>query len=215
MAGTARFTAPLHHPALVCPDVYVYARRSPAYSFQYALAVLVRRLIPELFLCQTLTGSIHLRRNLRRTAWAATAYREPDYPIRLFLFGTVRLKYLALVVIVTDLLFITSSNAGGHIAHLGGALAGLWFAASLSKGADITAWINKSLDAVTALFSFKPRKPKMKVHYGTERQKDYNYNARKKAQSDEIDRILDKLKKSGYESLTTEEKKSLFDASKR
>ena len=76
---------------------------------------------------------------------AATAYREPDYPIRLFLFGTVRLKYLALVVIVTDLLFITSSNAGGHIAHLGGALAGLWFAASLSKGADITAWINKSL----------------------------------------------------------------------
>ena len=146
---------------------------------------------------------------------AATAYREPDYPIRLFLFGTVRLKYLALVVIVTDLLFITSSNAGGHIAHLGGALAGLWFAASLSKGADITAWINKSLDAVTALFSFKPRKPKMKVHYGTERQKDYNYNARKKAQSDEIDRILDKLKKSGYESLTTEEKKSLFDASKR
>ena len=146
---------------------------------------------------------------------AATAYREPDYPIRLFLFGTVRLKYLALIVIVTDLLFITSSNAGGHIAHLGGALAGLWFAASLSKGADITAWINKSLDAVTALFSFKPRKPKMKVHYGTERQKDYNYNARKKAQSDEIDRILDKLKRSGYESLTTEEKKSLFDASKR
>mgnify|MGYP000144942519 FL=1 len=45
--------------------------------------------------------------------------------------------------------------------------------------------------------------------------KDYDYNARKKAQSDEIDRILDKLKKSGYESLTTEEKKSLFDASKR
>ena len=45
--------------------------------------------------------------------------------------------------------------------------------------------------------------------------KDYDYNAHKKAQSDEIDRILDKLKKSGYDSLTTEEKKSLFDASKR
>ena len=139
---------------------------------------------------------------------AATAYREPNYPIRLFLFGTIRLKYLALIVIGTDLLFITSSNAGGHIAHLGGALAGLWFAASLSKGADITAWINKSLDAVSSLFNSKPRKPKMKVHYGTDKLKDYNYNARKKAQSDEIDRILDKLKKSGYESLTTEEKKS-------
>lgn len=73
----------------------------------------------------------------------ATAYREPNYPVRLFLFGTIRLKYLALIVVLTDLLFITSSNAGGHIAHLGGALAGLWFAASLSKGTDITAWLIK------------------------------------------------------------------------
>lgn len=146
---------------------------------------------------------------------AATAYREPNYPIRLLLFGTVRLKYLALIVIGTDLLFITSNNAGGHIAHLGGALAGLWFAAGLSKGTDFTSWINKILDVVVSLFSFKPRKPKMKVHYGTNRQKDYDYNTRKQVQSEEIDRILDKLKKSGYESLTTEEKKNLFDASKR
>lgn len=146
---------------------------------------------------------------------AATAYREPNYPIRLFLLGTIRLKYLALIVIGTDLLFITSNNAGGHIAHLGGALAGLWFTAGLSKGRDITAWINKILDALVFLFSFKPRKPKMKVHYGVNHQKDYDYNARKKAQSEEIDHILDKLKKSGYESLTTDEKKSLFDASKR
>lgn len=64
----------------------------------------------------------------------ATAYREPNYPVRLLFFGNVRLKYLALIVVLTDLLFITSSNAGGHIAHLGGALAGLWFAASLNKG---------------------------------------------------------------------------------
>ena len=100
-----------------------------------------------------------------------------------------------------DVLFITSDNAGGHIAHLGGALAGLWFAASLSKGTDLTRWINGVADGVAGLFR--------------DRQKDYDYNARQKAQSDEIDRILDKLKKSGYESLTTEEKKSLFDASKR
>lgn len=148
----------------------------------------------------------------------ATAYREPNYRVQLLLFGAVRLKYLALIVVATDLLFITSSNAGGHIAHLGGALAGLWFAASLKKGTDITAWINKAIDAILALFERKTwqRKPKMKVHYGNSnaaRQKDYDYNARKKAQSDEIDRILDKLKKSGYESLTTQEKKSLFDAS--
>lgn len=150
---------------------------------------------------------------------AATAYREPNYRIQLFLFGVVRLKHLALIVIGTDLLFITSSNAGGHIAHLGGALAGLWFAASLSKGKDLTIWINRLLDSFMSLFQKKAwkRKPKMKVHYGgqTSRDKDYDYNARKKAQSEEVDRILEKLKKSGYESLTTEEKKSLFDASKR
>lgn len=146
---------------------------------------------------------------------AATAYREPDYPIRLLLLGTIRLKYLALVVIGTDLLFVTSENAGGHIAHLGGALAGLWFASALGRGTDIVRWINGALDAVSSLFSPRPRKPKMKVHYGTGRQQDYDYNARKKARTDEIDRILDKLRKSGYDSLSTEEKKSLFDASKK
>ena len=52
---------------------------------------------------------------------AATAYREPNYPINLLLIGTIRLKYLALIVIGMDVLFITSDNAGGHIAHLGGA----------------------------------------------------------------------------------------------
>ena len=119
-----------------------------------------------------------------------------------------------------SVLSITSSNAGGHIAHLGGALAGLWFAASLSKGTDLTSWINWILDGFASLFQKKTwkRKPKMKVHYGnsaTGRKKDYDYNAHKKAQSDEVDRILEKLKKSGYDSLTTEEKKSLFDASKR
>lgn len=148
---------------------------------------------------------------------AATAYREPNYPIRLLLFGTIRLKYLAIIVILIDLMQATSNNAGGHIAHLGGALAGLWFAASLKKGVDITTWINKPIDAIRSLFDKKTwqRKPKMKVHYGgnTSRQKDYDYNTQKKEQSEEIDRILDKLKKSGYQSLSTEEKKSLFDAS--
>lgn len=146
---------------------------------------------------------------------AAAAYREPNYRVGLLFLGTVKLKYLALVVIGLDLLFITSDNGGGHIAHLGGALAGLWFASALSKGTDITKWINRLCDALVSLFSPRPRKPKMKIHYGTDRQKDYDYNARKKTRSDEIDRILDKLKKSGYESLTNDEKKTLFDASKR
>ena len=146
---------------------------------------------------------------------AAVAYRDPDYPVRFLLLGTVRMKYLALIVIGLDLLFITSANAGGHIAHLGGALAGLWFAASLNKGHDTTAWINRLIDILSSLFSPKTRRPKMTVHPGGGRRQEYDYNARKKAQNDEIDRILDKLKQSGYDSLTTDEKRSLFDASKR
>ena len=146
----------------------------------------------------------------------ATAVREPEYRVSLMLFGQIRLKYLALIVIVTDLLFVTSNNAGGHIAHLGGALAGWWFAAGLQKGSDVTKWINIFIDWFWGIWKVKhaPKKPKMKVHYGG-RAGDYEYNARKKEQNDEIDRILDKLKKSGYQSLTTEEKRRLFDASKR
>lgn len=147
----------------------------------------------------------------------ATAVREPDYRVNLLFLGAIRLKYLALILVVTDLLFITSGNSGGHIAHLGGALAGWWFAASFQRGHDPTAWINRTIDFLTGLFSHRQRtrrRPKMKVHYG-KHAADYDYNARKREREEEIGRILDKLKKSGYDSLTNEEKKKLFDESKR
>lgn len=146
----------------------------------------------------------------------ATAVREPNYRVNLLFFGAVRLKYLTLILIVIDLLFITSGNAGGHIAHLGGAIAGFWFARSFQHGSDPTYWINKIIDGIERWFSQpkRPKKPKMKIHYGG-RAADYDYNARKRDREAEIDRILEKLKKSGYESLTSEEKKSLFDASKK
>lgn len=142
----------------------------------------------------------------------ATAVRAPEYQVNFMFIGAVRLKYVALFMVLTDLMFMTSGNAGGHIAHLGGALAGWWFASGLSRGHDATSWINKCLDGLT--IRRKPKRPKMEVHYG-DKAKDYDYNARKRQQSEEVDRILDKLKKSGYNSLTTEEKKRLFDASKR
>ena len=146
----------------------------------------------------------------------ATAVREPEYRVNFMFVGAVRLKYVALFMVITDLLFMTSGNGGGHIAHLGGALAGWWFAASLRKGHDVTKWINNVFDWVNGGFRFKipARKPKMKATKGG-KNADYDYNAQKKRQSEEIDRILDKLKKSGYSSLTTEEKKRLFDASKK
>lgn len=147
----------------------------------------------------------------------ASAFSMPEYRLSLLLFGQVRLKYVALIVVLTDLLFITSGNAGGHIAHLGGALAGWWFARGIRDGKyDATAWINVALDTVAGWFhrSPKPKKPRMKVHVG-KHAKDYDYNARKKAQDDEIDRILDKVRQSGYDGLTAEEKRKLFDASQR
>ena len=149
----------------------------------------------------------------------ATAVREPEYRINLMLVGPVRLKYFALFIVLFDALYVGSNNAGGHIAHLGGALAGWWFARGISQGYDITHWANACMDAIGRLFSKrerKPRKPKMKVHTNNynERTADYEYNARKKAQSDEVDKILDKLKKSGYSSLSDEEKRRLFEASK-
>jgi hypothetical protein len=149
----------------------------------------------------------------------AIAYRQPDYRVQLFLIGNVSLKYLALFTVVLDLVFMASSNAGGHIAHLGGALCGWIFAASLSKGVDLTLWINKAIDAISSLFCYNTwhRKPKMKVHYynNVKRETDEQYNQRRKKQDEEIDCILDKLKKSGYGSLSEEEKKRLFDASKK
>ena len=144
----------------------------------------------------------------------AVSVREPNYPVQFLFIGTVRLKYVALFMVVLDLLFMTSDNAGGHIAHLGGALAGWWFAAGLQSGHDATKWINLVCDWFAGLRRPVKRKPKMKVHYGG-RQADYEYNARKKEREAEIDRILDKLRKSGYNSLTDDEKKSLFDASKK
>lgn len=148
----------------------------------------------------------------------ATAVREPDYRINLMFIGPVKLKYFALFIVLFDMLYVGSNNAGGHLAHLGGALAGWWFVKGLEKGYDITHWINACIDAIGGLFSRqprKPRKPKMKVHTSNGRGADYDYNARRKAQSDEVDRILEKLKKSGYGSLSEEEKRKLFDASNR
>ncbi|MGL4853347.1 MAG: rhomboid family intramembrane serine protease [Phocaeicola sp.] len=146
----------------------------------------------------------------------ATAVRMPEQQIQFMFIGGVRLKYVALFVVISDLLFITSGNAGGHIAHLGGALGGWLFSSSLRKGTDLTAWINRIWDLTISFFtpSAKPKKAKMNVHY-SEKRSDYDYNSRKKQQSEEVDRILDKLKKSGYASLSSEEKKRLFDASKK
>ena len=143
--------------------------------------------------------------------FAISFYRK-EIEIHLLLFGRIKLIYLALFTFVIDLLAMTSDNAGGHIAHIGGALFGIWFASRYAQGKDLTAPINRLIDR---LVNLGKRKPKMSVTYGGRSNKDWEYNARKQQQAANIDAILDKLKRSGYGSLSADEKKQLFDASKK
>ena len=148
----------------------------------------------------------------------AAAVRCPDYRLNLLLFGSVRLSTFAIVSVLISVLMLSGDNAGGNFAHLGGALGGFLVAFSLGKGWDITELVNSPIDWAASLFKKRPkRKWKGKFTYtaGGKRSDDYEYNARKKSDEAEIDRILEKIKKGGYASLTDDEKKRLFDASSR
>jgi len=128
----------------------------------------------------------------------ATATLLPEYTIPLILIGPVKLKWLAIVFVVMDFLGITGLNAGGELAHLGGALIGFLYIKQLKKGND---WIG----GITNLF--KPR-PKMKVVSSNPSGKSSGV-----PRQEEIDLILDKISRSGYDSLTRQEKEILFRAS--
>ncbi len=135
----------------------------------------------------------------------------PNYTINLIFIGPVRLKYIAAFMIVLDLISIAGSNAGGHIAHLGGALFGWLFIRQYRKGRDLTKSINILIFRVSKWFSTKS---KLKVEYRKTRN-DFEYNRQKAVRQQLIDGILDKISKSGYESLTKEEKELLFKVSNR
>lgn len=147
----------------------------------------------------------------------ATAIMAPDYRMNLLFLGAVSLKWIAIVTIGIDLLSVTGSNAGGHIAHLGGAAVGAIFALGLKRGHDITAPLNSLIDAIVNLFRRRP-----KVHPARFRASAAPSAPRPKAPSAasaadqaELDKILDKIKKSGYSSLTADERARLFDVSRR
>lgn len=142
----------------------------------------------------------------------AISVYAPDYTMHLMFIGPVKLKWLAVVFVVMDIIQIASSNAGGHIAHLGGALFGYLYVSRLKKGKDITSGFNKIMDGIASVF--KPRK-NMRVSYrksSATKEDDWEYNKRQVSEQEEIDSILDKIAKSGYESLTKREKEILFKA---
>lgn len=143
----------------------------------------------------------------------ASAFYNRNLEVGLLLIGRVKIIYVALFMFAIDFVAIGSgtSNLGGHISHIGGAAIGYLFAIRFLKGKDMTKGFNFCLDKVVNLF--KP-KPKLRVTFNRS-ETDQEYNRRKYNEDERIDLILDKIKKSGYESLTDKEKKQLFDASNK
>lgn len=144
--------------------------------------------------------------------FVAVATYLPNFSVNLLLFGPVRLKFIALFLVVLDLVSIDKGNPGGHIAHLGGALYGYFAMVQLKKGRDFSSSWSNLFQKISSFFKSKP-KSKIKVAHRVTRD-DQAYNAQKKSKQEQIDRILDKISKSGYESLSKQEKEELFKMSK-
>lgn len=154
------------------------------------------------------TSSIELSRALGASAAVmaivtAVSFYAPNYRINLLFLGSVRLIYFAAAYLVIDLISIPHGNAGGHIAHLGGALFGILYAWNFKKGFF-------SFSAISRFFKNllpKKRKPKRAPQRPLN---DEQYNLKKKTEQEEIDRILDKISKHGYDALSKKEKETLF-----
>ncbi len=150
----------------------------------------------------------------------------PNLSIRLFFLGNIKLWWIAAFFVISDIVQIPMSNAGGHLAHLGGALFGYMYAAQLQKGNDIGASFEKLLDGIVGLFKPSKKSPLKTVHKtkkskqtarttsNTKIKTQTAAKSTKSGQQQKIDAILDKISKSGYESLTKEEKDFLFKVGK-
>lgn len=165
---------------------------------------------------------------------AAAAIIAPDYIFNLLLIGPVKLKYIALVLIVLDVISISNSyNAGGSFAHLGGVVLGISFATNLGRGRDWSLGFNAVAESITNFF----RKLMGRGNGNNNRNRNINNaqrtyaervmptkntaNSNKKTgtapqtEQERLDAILDKISQKGYNSLNAEEKDFLFKVSKK
>jgi membrane associated rhomboid family serine protease len=140
----------------------------------------------------------------------------PGYTIHMLFLGKVRIFFIALFLFVLDFFMIRSDNAGGHIAHIGGAIFGLGYIIASRKGMHFNGfWHTKYL---SRMFSWMKRS-RMRIDYSNTSSTygrpmtDYEYNAQRAERQKKIDAILDKISKSGYESLSSDEKELLFKSS--
>lgn len=141
----------------------------------------------------------------------AIASYVPDYSVHLLLLGRIRIKYIAIAIFIITSVMDFSVNSGGKLAHMGGALFGYLYTVNLRRGRDAGKGINRIIDFFATLF--KPRK-RFKVTY-KKPVSDYDYNKIRADRQERINKILDKISKGGYDSLTREEKDLLFRESQK
>lgn len=147
----------------------------------------------------------------------AISFYVPDYQIQLLFIGRIKIMYLAIILFVFDFFMIPTGNAGGHLAHIGGALFGFSYiqiVRTMRKG-------NLSNKTTSIFDMFRMRSPKKSQDSGSRPDysgrpvSDEEYNLKKRDQQKRIDEILEKISKGGYDSLTKEEKDFLFRTSTR
>lgn len=138
---------------------------------------------------------------------------QPDFEVKLFGVFDMKLKWLCALLVLLDLVTLRKGeNTGGHIGHLGGALFGVLYAVQWQKGKHPAQWLERWLDRLRN----GPRRKGMRVEVNHGRPKtDDEFNAERKAKQDRVDRILDKISRTGYESLSKEEKDFLFKNSQQ
>lgn len=146
----------------------------------------------------------------------AIAFYDPNREIHLFFIGRFPLKYVALFYVLLSVIGISASNPGGNIAHLGGAFWGWFYIFQLRRGKDWGAGLVNFINEVAATLgkAFK-HKSRMKVTYKQPPRDDHEYARQQHRKQEDVNRILDKIGRSGYDSLTKEEKELLFKQGKK
>lgn len=144
---------------------------------------------------------------------AICAYRPQD-KVQLFLFGGVKLMWIGIIIIAIDVLRFTSGNEGGYIAHFGGAAFGYIFGVNMRQYKDVSRFFQPVQNMFERLVHPQRKSKKSttlkKVYV---RKSDATFNEDRAKKQRRMDEILDKIKVSGYDSLSADEKKFLFDMS--
>ncbi|MBK6997076.1 MAG: rhomboid family intramembrane serine protease [Saprospiraceae bacterium] len=147
----------------------------------------------------------------------------PDYRVNLLFLGSIKVKYIVLILFLLDLVAIAGkSNTGGHAAHIGGFATGCFFVYQLRDGRDWAVPIDNFFAWVRRLFSSKPgpkfnrpkNAPTMRATFGGAKGSSKS-DSHDGSFQEKLDAILDKIKAQGYESLSQEEKDFLYEASQK